>query len=223
MEVINNQVSNATPVVSTTTNIPEVHPCQYCSKPCRGKQCKECHLKMIAKTQGKCMDCDKVFPAVRKDGTARKRCIDCHNLHLTNKYATCPGAGCGVQYHAFLDDGRVFDKCFECYNKSFSKCEKCGSKCFKDVKFCSPCFQENKKATYIPKAPRDFEGGDKPCKNANVGCKSTTNFTFCRDCNYKNKNLTNKYMIYSCEDCGYEGQGDYKKCGDCNFNNRKSR
>ena len=48
--------------MSTITNVSEIestqpvnekpldtHPCQYCAKPCRGKQCKECHCFMPMK------------------------------------------------------------------------------------------------------------------------------------------------------------------------------
>jgi len=208
MESTNNQVSNAVASTSTTI-IPDIHPCQYCTKPCRGKQCKECHLNMVAKLQGKCGDCNKVFHALRKDGTSRKRCKDCHDAYLSKHYATCPD--CSAQYHAFLEDGRVFDKCFECYNKSFSSCKKCSKRCFKDVELCSPCFQESKKSAQPARVAQVH--GDKPCKTA--GCKATTNYTFCRDCNYKNKNLTSEYMLFRCEVCGTRGRGDYRKCADC--------
>ena len=63
------------PVVNTTKKLSDdLHPCINCGKTCKGKQCKECHFKMF---QSKCIDCDQVFNALRKNGTMRKRCEKC--------------------------------------------------------------------------------------------------------------------------------------------------
>ena len=53
----------------------ELHPCQYCGNTCKGKQCRECHLKMVEKKQGTCINCKNTFYALRIDGTKRQRCL----------------------------------------------------------------------------------------------------------------------------------------------------
>jgi len=202
-----------TQVVSTQNNknnasLPDVHPCQYCTKPCRGKQCKECHFKMLAKIQAKCGDCDKIFVAARKDGTMRKRCSDCHAEHVKKHYATCPG--CSEQYHAILEDGRVFDKCYNCYQKSFTVCKSCPNRTFKGAELCSDCYKASRPArTHYAPSDATYQS----CKTE--GCKNTTTYTFCKDCNYSRKQLESKYMTYTCKGCSIKGFGDYKFCEEC--------
>jgi hypothetical protein len=191
----------------------EIHPCQYCEKPCRGKQCKECHLKMVAKKQGKCIDCNQVFLAARPDGTMRKRCLNCQNAYKEKHIACCPG--CGEDFHAFLDDGRVYKSCFKCYEASFSKCERegCEKRTFEGYPFCGECYQEERKKK------------DKEASFANVckklGCGKKTDYTFCRECNNERKSLSETYMTSMCTGCGVRIKGDYKKCYGCNNVGRK--
>jgi hypothetical protein len=182
-----------------------VHPCQYCEKPCKGKQCKDCHLKMVSKLQGKCADCETVFLAVRKDGTVRKRCKDCQDAYNDKHYAKCPD--CKEQYYAFLEDGRVFSKCFDCYQKTktINKCEKCDSKTYKDNTLCSPCYQESKKTAVKEKETR-------PCKKD--GCKNLTIYTFCKSCN-DSKRVLDSYMVSTCQKCNSRSKGNFKLCFDC--------
>jgi hypothetical protein len=120
----------------------ELHPCQYCGKTCKGKQCKECHLKMIKNRQGNCMDCNNLFLAVRLDGTKKKRCLECqkeyNNKYISNCYL------CGNDYHAFLEDGRVFDKCYDCYKKTILECVICKEKTINNYNYCRSCYNENK-------------------------------------------------------------------------------
>ena len=191
-----------------TATLPEVHPCQYCEKPCRGKQCKECHFKMIAKLQAKCGDCDVIFIAARKDGTMRKRCTDCHQKHVEKNYAKC--GDCGEQYHAILEDGRVFDKCYTCYQKSFTICKSCPNRTFKGAELCSECYKASRP---VARPPRDETRELQLCKTQ--GCRRTTPYTFCRECNESKRNLEINYMTYTCGGCSMRGMGDYKFCGDC--------
>lgn len=122
--------------------VKESHPCQYCSKPCFGRQCKECHLKMIQSQQSNCQDCDIVFAAQRRDGTKRKRCMDCQEKYINKYISICPD--CKNSYHALLDDGRFFEKCYTCYKKSFHNCEKC-EKQTKDIySLCRDCYFQDK-------------------------------------------------------------------------------
>ena len=45
-----------------------IHPCPYCNVPCFGKQCKNCHNKMIEDKNAECIDCTEQFYALRRDG-----------------------------------------------------------------------------------------------------------------------------------------------------------
>lgn len=120
----------------------KLHPCQYCEKSCYGKQCKECHLKMIEKQQGVCLDCHKTFFAIRKNGSKRRRCLDCQDAYNNKYIAECPD--CKMTYHAYMEDGRVFNKCFTCYKKSLHKCEKCENYTKFEYALCRICYQNRK-------------------------------------------------------------------------------
>jgi hypothetical protein len=108
-----------------------------------------------------------------------------------------------------MADGRVFDKCFECYHKSFTKCEIeiCNNKTFNGTPLCSSCYKTSKFNKKV--SPSKYEN----CKT--TGCKNTTTYSYCKDCNYKKKNITDNYMTFSCQKCGTRGRGDYKFCGMC--------
>lgn len=114
------------------------HPCQYCQKPCFGYQCKECHFKMIKDRQAICMDCNKTFYGMRKNGTFRKRCTDCQDNY--NKKYICKCITCNNDFHAYLDDGRVFDRCLDCYKKSFKKCDRCDNNTREEYSLCKVCY-----------------------------------------------------------------------------------
>lgn len=195
---------------ATNKNMPDVHPCQYCSQPCRGKQCKACHFKMVSKMQAKCADCDKIFIALKKDGTMRKRCKECQDKYTKKHYAKC--SECDQQYHAIMADGRVFNKCFDCYKKSFTKCEieKCDNTTYKGAALCSGCYKSSK-AVLKERKTSPFKSQN--CKTS--GCENTTTYAFCRDCNNKKKTVSDTYMLFICQKCGSRGRGDYKYCGMC--------
>ena len=117
----------------------ELHPCQYCGTQCFGKQCKECHFKMLETQKGICLDCHTTFHAVRKDGSKRRRCMDCQ-VAYNNKYISqCPECKC--TYHAYMEDGRVFEKCFSCYKKTLHKCTGCESFTKFEYALCRNCYQ----------------------------------------------------------------------------------
>jgi hypothetical protein len=133
MELINKIEIEKNAIKTTIT-----HPCQYCDKPCVGKQCKECHLKMIAKSKSKCVDCEQIFFAARKDGSLRERCKECQDKYNNQFMAKCPS--CKNMYHAILKDGRIFDKCYECYKKGIIYCESnCGNKTINGHSLCVGC------------------------------------------------------------------------------------
>ncbi len=206
----------ATPFIPSDFSIaeidPAIHPCQYCQAPCKGKQCRTCHLKMVSSLQGECIDCKENFFAKRKDGTMRKRCKPCQEKYAEMHYRNCPE--CSKEYHAFLDDGRVYDKCYDCYNKNLKKCEKCGANSFKGD-LCVPCYktEREKKVSPATRSSSKYDKADsKSCKT--TGCKGVTFYTFCKSCNDNKKSL-NVYMVYTCKGCGLRGRGDYSYCEEC--------
>ena len=119
----------------------ETHPCQYCEKPCIGRQCRDCHLKMISKTKSKCLDCNQIFQSLRKDGTQRVRCKECQERYNDTFMAKCPD--CVNSYHAFLKDGRIFEKCFDCYKKNIKFCSKCNKKTINGHDLCVGCHKQS--------------------------------------------------------------------------------
>ena len=115
------------------------HPCQYCSQPCFGKQCKDCHLKMFEERKGECLDCKKFFSALRKDGTKKRRCFECQREYNSKYISICPD--CNLSYHAYMDDGRVFEKCFSCYKQSLRKCSRCDNLTKNNFALCRTCYR----------------------------------------------------------------------------------
>ena len=205
----NSPSKNVTPKNVTPKDLFELHPCQYCEEPCRGKQCKKCHLNMMKERSGSCVDCECIFSAKRPDGSTKKRCFDCQNSYTEKHIAPCPD--CEKNYHKVLDDGRTFDKCFECYQGSFSTCEKCDNKTFKGLPLCSECYkaEKEKAKSYRKTSP----GLTKDCNT--IGCQEKTTYPLCYKCNQEFKNASSQYTTYTCEKCGMRGKGDYKFCEEC--------
>ena len=196
------------------------HKCPNCENMCLGKQCSECHLKMIEKFQGDCNDCKKPFYAVRPDGTKRKRCKDCQTKYNIDHIAIC--SGCTKTYHAVLEDGRKFDKCFECYQISMgTACESCNNKSF-GQRFCKPCYETFKSKKFNNQKQKG-EDTSRPLKKCNTkDCMKQTTYNLCKDCNYSYRNTTDNYMISRCGDCGVTCMGDYKLCRDCSYNKKSA-
>lgn len=120
----------------------ELHPCQYCDAMCFGKQCKDCHFKMLETQKGVCLDCHSTFHAIRKNGSKRRRCMECQDAYNKKYIAECPE--CQMTYHAFMEDGRVFEKCFTCYKKTLHKCSNCDSFTKFEYALCRNCYQTRK-------------------------------------------------------------------------------
>jgi len=178
----------------TEDSLTDLHPCQYCERPCKGKQCRECHFDMLAYKQGQCCDCNKVFTAIRKDGSIKKRCNECQYSYNLKHISICPS--CGLTYHAYLSDGRIFDKCYKCYQSSITKCQNCDKFAFNGYALCKQCYQETKKSdweepTIHPHVKRkkyqfdDIISGILPCKK--LDCLNFTNSTFCKECHNEYK------------------------------------
>jgi hypothetical protein len=178
------------------------HQCPNCTNMCYGKQCSECHIKMMEKIQGNCLGCSKAFYAVRQDGTKRKRCKECQDSYNEKHISICPD--CKNTYHAVLDDGRKFDKCYKCYQDNMNKCAKCDKNAY-GQKFCRDCYQSEK----LNRVEREV----KKCKNET--CFNNTTYTYCKSCNDSLRNVENNYMMSTCEECGYRGVGNFKLCNYC--------
>ena len=171
----------------------DLHPCVNCGKSCKGKQCRECHVKMI---QSECADCKTHFNARRKDGTMRKRCLECQEGYNKKYIRKCPD--CTTEFH---DLSHKYETCLQCYKNR----------------------QEAKKVEYEKiKVEREYknkersdkwENEKKDCYNR--GCKNMTIYKFCKTCNDDRKHLNNNFMTYTCQDCGYRGRGDYTLCMKC--------
>ncbi len=147
-----------------------LHPCKYCGNICKGKQCKQCHFKMMSRTH-ECTNCKNTFVALR--------CFTCQDSYNKNNISICPE--CGDSYVSVSKDGKVFDKCYKCNMTMFSKCQKCNRRCLKQYTYCKPCFEKMRN-----------DNVDLPINNCKtVGCENTTQYVFCKDC-YKNYNFVNK-------------------------------
>ena len=184
--------------------IQELHPCQYCKKTCKGQQCKECHFKMIENKKNNCIDCKKLFFGLRNDGTKRKRCKDCQEIYNKKYISVCPI--CKDDYHAFLDDGRIFDKCYKCYKESLTNdCKNCKMKTLNGQLYCKKCYLEQKKNSniYLLSVNDDenilknniplinsFKQYKRTCKI----CNKFTFFDYCSEC-YKKYNDNNNDVI----------------------------
>lgn len=179
---------NATPFIPAVNTVTkDLHPCVNCGKTCKGKQCRECHFKMFQST---CIDCEKVFNALRKNGTMRKRCESCQEDYNTKYVKKCPS--CNIEFH---DISGKYKSCLQCY-KDGKEREK-----------------EEKKQRFQNKGIKESKE-EKECYNRD--CKNTTIYKFCKKCNDNKKYLDNTYMLYTCKGCGLKGHGDYSFCKDCN-------
>ena len=153
----------------------EIHPCKYCGASCKGKQCKQCHLKMISKKQ-ECIDCKKNFISLR--------CFSCQS-DFNERMSECPD--CGKLYYGVSIDGRIFKKCFDCYQNDFSNCKKCGKKCFKKYSFCKDCnIEEN---------INNIDDGTNIniCKSKD--CNNKTKLIFCKECYINFKIINHEFKI----------------------------
>ena len=154
----------------------ELHQCPNdgCENSCFGKQCSECHIKMINERSNNfkdCCDCEKSFYAIRKDGSFRMRCRSCQEEYNNKHISICNF--CGNSYHAKLANGKVYNKCYYCYQKSINtSCETCGDKSF-GQKFCKPCYESTKQYHTYEK---------KKCDN--TGCSNITTYPLCTSCKF---------------------------------------
>jgi len=196
------------------------HPCQKCGQICYGKQCKDCHLKMIEIRDGVCCDCKNTFIAIRKDGTKRIRCYDCQEIYDATFISKC---ACGAEYHKTnKKTGAKFKECLTCYKKRFIKCSNCDNTTVIDRPLCIECYtskNETKKIEdeYIP-PPQSLRNPNKIYELRKCfakDCNSMTTYKYCVKCNKKNITIAEQYMISTCEKCGIREKGYFTICNYC--------
>jgi len=190
--------------------IGELHPCQYCGNTCRGRQCRDCHLKMVASRNGNCTECGAEFTSIRKDGSMRKRCSDCQGEYNQKYMSMCPC--CGDAYHACLRDGRIFDKCYKCYRSTVTKCQKCEGNAYNGYALCRDCHQstrskisdtmsETSDRTFVPRTKftiPDVTIEEHKCNNKD--CGNLTRHVFCKECYIQYKFATQKVELVDKEE-----------------------
>lgn len=194
------------------------HKCESCNNLCIKKKCQECFVKSIKDKQGECYDCKKLFFAVRIDGTKRKRCLECQSIYNEKHIAKCPI--CNNDYHAFLHDGRFFDKCYTCYQYTLRKCDNCDKKTSINQPLCKDCYnleKINSKSYLLSYSPTSstsaefsFKQLTKTCKNKD--CNNHTTFSYCKQCydNYKTSNVFSE-----CTNCSWKFRGTNTLCNRC--------
>ena len=147
-----------------------LHACKYCGNMCKGKQCKQCHFKMISRIHN-CINCKTEFLALN--------CFNCQDHYNKHNLSTCPD--CDETYTAFSKDGKFFDKCYKCNTTMFSKCQNCNKRCLKQYTYCKICFEKM--------INNNIDLPINICKTNE--CQNTTKYIFCKNC-YKNYNFVNK-------------------------------
>ena len=178
----------------------QLHPCKYCGNTCKGKQCKQCHIKMISR-QNECLDCKKHFICLR--------CDDCNDKYK-NKLNKCPE--CDINYLNISKDGKIFEKCYDCYQKGFSNCKLCNKRCFKQYLYCKNCyetFKENNNEYYSDYTDNLSNSSCNSEKNENSEIKEENIETYLSDSSIEFKNNSNekkynsKCMTNTCENDTY--------------------
>ena len=199
--------------IKPTKKDADLHPCPYCNTLCFGKQCKNCHNKMIADKSADCYDCGEQFFALRHDGKKNKRCKKCKVKYDEEHQGRC--VECNEIFNSVLEDGRIFDKCLDCYKKGFKKCEKCDKSINSTFDLCRDCYQEQKQQYQEnkKKSPIEEERVLKDCQTK--GCLNKTSSSLCPKCFESYNQLADEYMVSTCVKCGYRSHGYFKFCGKC--------
>jgi hypothetical protein len=166
---------------------------------------------MMAEREGECVDCKITFPALRKDGSKKSRCIGCQKQFMIQNISKC--IDCNTNFLSVLKDGRIFDKCFECYKKSLNKCEKCNNTIFGKFTLCKACyFTDMAATTEVETKRKDYDDILHKCKTKT--CNNTTKYKLCEVCNRNFINTAKTYLISTCQyhGCNYRAKGYFKFC-----------
>jgi len=204
---------------SSSTSVTTLRKCPNCDKKCSGKQCRDCHVKMLEKrkesdsdSNSNCMDCNKTFFAKRADGSLRKRCKECQDIYVESHSVVCKNEKCQKTFIGIMNYGRTYQYCMECvdeHRKNRKKCDSCEKIISNDFTKCSDCFKKEK-VEYRKKEEAEMVNvcGSK-------GCENKSKFFLCKSCNFKEKSLRNEYMTSICFKCNFRFRGDFKFCENC--------
>ncbi len=195
-------MTDSWPLENSCWSPPTLHPCKYCGNSCIGKQCKDCHLRMVTLRNGKCADCGTEFLSVRRDGSVRKRCGECQYAYNQEYISVCPG--CGDTFPSKLKDGRSFTKCYKCYRSTVNKCTRCDNNAYNGYALCRECHQSTRPAytanrgvlssgasdalsetserTHIPRAKYTLPKLGSLHECSNKECANKTSRRFCKEC-----------------------------------------
>ena len=171
---------------------PKINLCSNCKSACFSFECKSCFLKR----QKECKDCNKHFSAVMQNGTTKIRCKECHIKFNSKNMKAC--VGCKKSIQGCLNDGKIVDKCVNCYKASFNYCP-CGGRTYKDNKLCSPCYKEQLKI-------EDEQLKEKERQSELLLAKIE---------HEKNINILDGYFISKCKKCKKTSKGNFKICIKC--------
>ena len=164
----------------------ELHPCPKCHFPCFGKQCKDCHFRMVfEKNQYRncCVDCRN---HIDSDYQHLKRCRNCHYSYmLLQNRVKCKFIFCKNIIKARSESCKKNSYCDHCFshlkknNECF--CEDCSSVLYfnyeKDKNKCRTCMK-NKKINMRTKSLDKNKFNNSRC----VGCNKNGHVLYCRDC-----------------------------------------
>ncbi len=133
----------------------DLHPCPNCNFPCLGKQCKDCHFRMVFeknKYANCCIDCRNHIEndIIQKSG---KRCRNCQNNYIRNNSIECKNNKCKNLFIGTTTlNGKRFCYCKECFlylkNNNECFCNECSVVLYfnyeKQKNKCGSCLKKNK-------------------------------------------------------------------------------
>ena len=190
--------------------------CKCCNRPCYGLHCVDCDMSIPMETKAHCSDCFKVFDALKKNGTIRKRCAECQIRFEDEHLRAC--ADCTKFFFARRQDGTMRKRCIGCQDNfvktSLKKCDSCDNSTLKQYSLCKYCVVKKPIERVMT---MDIETPTKVYKSHKCGtdgCDNITTYKKCSDCNYKFRSIANEYMFSRCQQpgCEFRGKGYFMFC-----------
>lgn len=166
--------------------IMELHPCPKCQFPCFGKQCKDCHFRMVfEKNQYRncCVDCRNYIDS---DYQHLRRCRNCYYSYMLKNKVKCNFFLCKNVFDGrTAGDGKKKSYCNDCFSYLKSKnecfCEDCSSVLYfnfeKDKNKCKTCIRK-KKINMKTKSLDKKKFNSSKC----MGCNKNGHVLYCKDC-----------------------------------------
>ena len=163
----------------------DLHPCPNCQFPCLGKQCKECHFRMVFernKNNNNCIDCgNEIESEIRQ--TKGKRCRCCQITYNRNNTRKCKHIFCRK---IFISWNSKFSYCKDCFfflkSKNENFCKDCTSVLyFKIENEKLRCFTCIKKKKINMRTKKTFDNKH-ACNSKCVSCDKNNAILYCKDC-----------------------------------------